>query len=226
MDMKRFVVLILLWQAALSAAGQTYTLEQCIDSAVNRNLLVQQARIQERRDDIYQNSAKMNMLPDLTGTGLLNYLREQGPLPPVLMLSALGSSSDKVEGLNAGADDYLAKPFETGEVTARLHALIRRRAGRADPVLRRGDIELRPAEGVVKVDGQTLQLTGQELRIEPEIATDKAAAARLGVRLINELVTLGGRLTESERMTGPDGERLTIAPSENGRYVRVWPRAG
>jgi two-component system, OmpR family, response regulator len=66
------------------------------------------------------------MLPDLTGTGLLDHLRAQGPLPPVLMLSALGSSSDKVEGLNAGADDYLAKPYDIGELNARLAALVRR----------------------------------------------------------------------------------------------------
>ena len=91
--------------------------------------------------------------------------RAAGVDHPVLILTSRGAWTEKVEGLNAGADDYLAKPFETGEVTARLHALIRRRAGRADPVLRRGDIELRPAEGVVKVDSQTLQLTGQELRI-------------------------------------------------------------
>ena len=68
------------------------------------------------------------MLPDLTGTGLLDYLRAQGPLPPVLMLSALGSSSDKIEGLNAGADDYLAKPYDIGELNARLAALARRGA--------------------------------------------------------------------------------------------------
>ncbi len=68
------------------------------------------------------------MLPDLTGTGLLGYLRAQGPVPPVLMLSALGSSSDKVEGLNAGADDYLAKPYDIGELNARLTALARRGA--------------------------------------------------------------------------------------------------
>jgi two-component system OmpR family response regulator len=68
------------------------------------------------------------MLPDLTGTGLLDYLRAQGPVPPVLMLSALGSSSDKVEGLNAGADDYLAKPYDIGELNARLAALVRRGA--------------------------------------------------------------------------------------------------
>ena len=68
------------------------------------------------------------MLPDLTGTGLLEHLRVQGPVPPVLMLSALGSSRDKVEGLNAGADDYLAKPYDIGELNARLTALVRRGA--------------------------------------------------------------------------------------------------
>jgi two-component system OmpR family response regulator len=68
------------------------------------------------------------MLPDLTGTGLLDHLRAQGPLPPVLMLSALGSARDKVEGLNAGADDYLAKPYDIHELNARLSALTRRGA--------------------------------------------------------------------------------------------------
>ena len=68
------------------------------------------------------------MLPDLTGTGLLDHLRSQGSLPPVLILSALGSSRDKIEGLNAGADDYLAKPYDIGELNARLSALVRRGA--------------------------------------------------------------------------------------------------
>lgn len=68
------------------------------------------------------------MLPDLTGTALLDHLRARGPLPPVLMLSALGSPRDKMEGLNAGADDYLAKPYDVGELVARLAALARRGA--------------------------------------------------------------------------------------------------
>jgi DNA-binding response OmpR family regulator len=83
----------------------------------------------------------------------------------VLILTSRASWTEKVEGLNAGADDYLAKPFEAKEVAARLHALIRRRAGRADPVLRRGDIELRPAEGLAKVGGEPVELTARELRI-------------------------------------------------------------
>jgi DNA-binding response OmpR family regulator len=104
-------------------------------------------------------------LPDLPGLKILKGWRAAGVDHPVLVLTSRASWTEKVEGLNAGADDYLAKPFEAMEVAARLHALIRRRSGRADPVLRRGDIELRPAEGLVKVGGEHLELTGQELRI-------------------------------------------------------------
>lgn len=104
-------------------------------------------------------------LPDLAGLKILKSWRTSGIDHPVLILTSRAAWTEKVEGLNAGADDYLAKPFEAAEVAARLHALIRRRSGRADPILRRGDIELRPAEGVVKVGGQVEPLTGRELRI-------------------------------------------------------------
>lgn len=104
-------------------------------------------------------------LPDLAGLKILKSWRTGGIDHPVLILTSRAAWTEKVEGLNAGADDYLAKPFEAGEVAARLHALIRRRAGRADPVVRRGDIELRPAEGLVKVGSEAIALTGRELRI-------------------------------------------------------------
>jgi two-component system OmpR family response regulator len=66
------------------------------------------------------------MLPDMTGTGVLEHLRSIGAVPPVLVLSALGSVKDRIEGLNAGADDYLAKPYDINELGARLAALARR----------------------------------------------------------------------------------------------------
>lgn len=84
---------------------------------------------------------------------------------PVLILTARSAWTEKVEGLNAGADDYLAKPFETGELVARLHALVRRSQGRRDPVIVRGDVELRPEQGIVTVAGEPLELTAQERRI-------------------------------------------------------------
>ena len=70
------------------------------------------------------------MLPDIDGLTILQRLRESGVGTPVLMLSALGRTSDRAEGLDAGADDYLAKPFEAEELLARLRALHRRSSGR------------------------------------------------------------------------------------------------
>jgi DNA-binding response OmpR family regulator len=104
-------------------------------------------------------------LPDVPGLSVLKRWRAGGHDHPVLILTARDAWTEKVEGLNAGADDYMAKPFQVAEVAARLNALIRRSGGRADPVLRRGDIELNPAEGVARVAGRPVELTAQELRI-------------------------------------------------------------
>jgi DNA-binding response OmpR family regulator len=104
-------------------------------------------------------------LPDVPGLSVLKRWRAGGNDHPVLILTARDAWTEKVEGLNAGADDYMAKPFQVAEVAARLNALIRRSGGRADPVLRRGDIELNPAEGVARVAGRPVELTAQELRI-------------------------------------------------------------
>jgi Response regulators consisting of a CheY-like receiver domain and a winged-helix DNA-binding domain len=82
------------------------------------------------------------MLPDLDGFTILSRLRESGIGTPVLMLSALGRTSDRAEGLDAGADDYLAKPFEAAELLARLRALHRRSSGREhSAVILYGDFE-------------------------------------------------------------------------------------
>ena len=104
-------------------------------------------------------------LPGMTGMEVLKRWRSRGRDHPVLILTSRAAWTEKVEGLNAGADDYMAKPFQVAEVAARLNALIRRASGRASPVIRRGDIELRPAEGEVRVAGKAIELTAQELRI-------------------------------------------------------------
>jgi two-component system OmpR family response regulator len=104
-------------------------------------------------------------LPDVPGLTVLKRWRTMGRNHPVLVLTARGAWTERVEGLNAGADDYMAKPFQVAEVAARLNALIRRAGGRASPVLRRGDIELNPAEALVRVAGAAIDLTAQELRI-------------------------------------------------------------
>ncbi|MBI5164295.1 MAG: response regulator transcription factor [Magnetospirillum sp.] len=104
-------------------------------------------------------------LPKLDGVGVLGRWRESGRTMPVLVLTARGRWSDKMAGFNAGADDYLTKPFELEEVVYRLRALIRRAAGHAQPELACGPVRLDTNSGRVSVDGQTVQLTAQEFRI-------------------------------------------------------------
>lgn len=117
------------------------------------------------RTEIYDAVVLDLGLPDMSGLTLLRRWRAAGRDHPVLILTGRGAWTERVEGLNAGADDYMAKPFQVAEVSARLNALIRRSSGRASPVLRRGGIELSPAEGVVRVGDQVIDLTAQELRV-------------------------------------------------------------
>jgi two-component system OmpR family response regulator len=83
----------------------------------------------------------------------------------VLILTARGSWNEKVEGLNAGADDYVTKPSHIQEIAARLRALMRRAAGKASPTLTYQDIELSPTGGIVTVAGKPVELTAQEFRV-------------------------------------------------------------
>jgi two-component system OmpR family response regulator len=104
-------------------------------------------------------------LPGIHGLDILKRWRSHGCDMPVLILTARGSWSEKVEGLNAGADDYITKPSHMQEIVARLRALIRRAAGRPSPTLVYKDIELSPASGILTVAGTPLELTAQEFRI-------------------------------------------------------------
>lgn len=104
-------------------------------------------------------------LPKMSGLEVLKRWRRGGRKAPVLVLTARDAWSDRVEGLNAGADDYLGKPFQSAEVVARLRALVRRSAGEASPILSHGDITLDAAAGVAQVAGRTVELTARELRI-------------------------------------------------------------
>ncbi len=101
------------------------------------------------------------MLPRLNGMELLRRLRA-GHATPVLILTARDGLGEKVKGLNAGADDYLTKPFQLGELIARIRALIRRSAGKPSPLLRIGDIELDTAARVAKKGGKRVELTAKE----------------------------------------------------------------
>jgi two-component system response regulator QseB len=105
------------------------------------------------------------MLPKLDGLTLCSRLRAQGLMTPVLMLTARDTVEDKVDALDAGADDYLTKPFDLAELAARVRALGRRRGDAQPPVMRHGPLELDPAGMRVHVSGQILPCTRTEFAI-------------------------------------------------------------
>jgi len=104
-------------------------------------------------------------LPTLDGLSVLRRLRGRGAATPVLVLTARGGLDDRVAGLNLGADDYLAKPFDLGELIARAKALIRRGKGSAHPVLSACGLELNTLEQTVRRDSVFVELSPTEYRI-------------------------------------------------------------
>lgn len=104
-------------------------------------------------------------LPKLSGIEVIQGIRRRGCTYPILILTARSRWQEKVEGLEAGADDYLVKPFHFEEMMARLRALMRRVAGSADSTLRCGAVELDTTSQEVTVDGRQLELTAYEYRL-------------------------------------------------------------
>ncbi len=106
------------------------------------------------------------MMPFVDGLTVTGRLRERGDRTPILMLTARQTTADRVEGLDAGADDYLPKPFELDELLARIRALLRRSDhGANDVVLRVDDLVLDPAKRTVERDGRAVELTRTEFEI-------------------------------------------------------------
>ncbi len=101
-------------------------------------------------------------LPRKDGLQLLGSLRRRGNPIPVLVLTARDSVADRVKGLDAGADDYLVKPFDLAELAARIRALLRRKSGRAEPILQVGKLSLNPATHEVSLDGKPIALSALE----------------------------------------------------------------
>lgn len=104
-------------------------------------------------------------LPEVDGLTVLDRWRREGKSTPVLVLTARDSWSDKVAGLDAGADDYLAKPFQTQELIARLRALIRRASGNSSSELVSGDVRLDTRSGRVTLAGEPVKMTAQEYKL-------------------------------------------------------------
>lgn len=104
-------------------------------------------------------------LPEMDGITVLEKWRADGRLMPVLLLTARDRWSDKVAAIDAGADDYVTKPFHIEEVLARLRALIRRSAGHAASTITIGEVELDAAKSLVTYKGEPVKLTSLELRL-------------------------------------------------------------
>ncbi|MBX9811716.1 MAG: response regulator [Burkholderiales bacterium] len=104
-------------------------------------------------------------LPKKDGLDVLATLRKRGNTTPVLVLTARDAITDRVKGLDSGADDYLVKPFDLDELAARIRALLRRQAGRAEPVLHHGELALNPSTHEVTLRGQALTLTAREFAL-------------------------------------------------------------
>jgi len=104
-------------------------------------------------------------LPEISGIDVIKQLRDQGRKFPILILTARDSWQDKVEGLQAGADDYVTKPFHLPEVEARINALIRRAGGWAQAAMQCGPITLDTRSETVKVGEQSVELTSYEYQV-------------------------------------------------------------
>jgi two-component system response regulator QseB len=104
-------------------------------------------------------------LPKKDGLRVLKSLRSGGDRIPVMILTARDALSDRVSGLDAGADDYLIKPFDLEELSARIRALLRRQSGRADPLLRAGAVTINPASHEVLLNGEQVHLSNREFAL-------------------------------------------------------------
>jgi two-component system OmpR family response regulator/two-component system response regulator QseB len=134
-------------------------------------------------------------LPGLSGLTVLRRLRARRSKVPVLILTARDAVDDRVTGLDAGADDYVVKPVDLAELAARLRALIRRASGEAAPALRRGALELDPAEHRVVFRGRPIELSAREFALLHELMLN--AGRVLSREQLEERLYSWGREVES-----------------------------
>jgi two-component system OmpR family response regulator len=123
------------------------------------------AGLRQAETELYDLIILDRMLPQVDGLTILQTIRATGDATPVLLLSALGDTDERVKGLRAGGDDYLAKPFALSELVARAEALGRRAPGIVEPTVRIADLEIDLLGRIVRRGGHRIELTSREFRI-------------------------------------------------------------
>jgi len=133
------------------------------------------------------------MLPDGLGVGFLRKLRAAGSVTPVIILTALDQISDRIEGLDAGADDYMIKPFDLSELSSRLNAVARRYSGNPNPLIEIGDLRVDLAAKTVKRGGRSVELTGREWALF-ETFLQRPGVALTKIQLEDRLYAFGAEV--------------------------------
>ncbi len=138
-------------------------------------------------------------LPGKDGINVLKDLRRRKNQTPVLIATARDTVSDRIAGLDAGADDYLIKPFDLDELSARVRALLRRSAGRADPIIQRGRLTINPSTREVIFNGESVILSGKEYALLFALAERKGivlSRSQLEDKLYNYNSLIGSNAIE------------------------------
>ena len=168
------------------------------------------------------------MLPGLSGLEVCRQVRAHDPGVPILMLTALGETDDKIRGLDAGADDYLVKPFAFDELLARLRALVRRRteAPASKAVLRLSDLSLDPSAKRVERAGQLLQLTAREFSLlEYLLRNQGRVVSRADLLALNAIYYFMASVIQMKWSIDRDNIMSALDGSLNRRWnilLRLW----
>ena len=135
-------------------------------------------------------------LPTVDGLEVLQRMRQRGDRTPVMLVTARDAVRDRVTGLNLGADDYVSKPFDFDELTARIHALARRQSGQSQPLLQLGRLRLNPIERLVYLGKNALALSPREFDLLETLMRQPGAVLSLKV-LEKQLYTWGNEVSSN-----------------------------